>query len=59
MRFICDLEISTKVYEKFKEWFLKKHPDFKGIIRRSAKEFGIAEIIDEKQNLREYRFMGI
>jgi len=59
MRFMCDLEMSTKIYEKFKEWYFKEHPDFKGTIRRSVKEFGIAEIIDENQNLREYRFCRI
>lgn len=59
MRFICDLEISAKTYKKFKEWYLKEYPDFRGIIRRSVKEFGIAEIIDENQNLSEYRFMRI
>ena len=59
MRFICDLEISAKVYEKFKEWYLKEHPDFKGTIRRSVKELGIADIIDENQNLKEYRFCRI
>ena len=57
MRFICDLEISTKVYKKFKEWYLKDHPNH--TVRRSVREFGIAEIIDENQKLREYRFMRI
>ena len=56
---MCDLEISTEAYEKFKKWFSKNYPNFKGTIRRSAKEFGVAEIIDEKQNLREYRFCRI
>ena len=59
MNFACDLEISTKIYEKFKEWYLKKHLDFKGIVRRSARQLGVAEIIDEDQNLKSYRFMRI
>ena len=59
MRFMCDLEISTEQYNKFKEWYLGKYPNFKGTIRRSATEFGVAEIIDENQDLRRYRFSRI
>lgn len=59
MRFICELEISTKVYEKFRKWYFKAHPGFIGTIRRSVKELGVAEIIDEEHGLREYRFMRV
>lgn len=59
MRFVCDLEISTRVYNEFKEWYPKTYPDFTGTIHRSAKELGVAEIIDEEHGLREYRFMRI
>jgi len=54
---MCDLEISKEAFVLFKEWYMKNHPDFKGIIRRAVDSLYIAEIIDTKQNLKRFRFM--
>ena len=57
MLFLSDVEISKEVFKKFVVWYRKNY-NFSGIIRRSARSLGIAEIIDEDQNLIEYRFMN-
>jgi len=57
MFLMCDLEISKEAFVLFKEWYMKNHPDFKGIIRRAVDSLYIAEIIDTKQNLKRFRFM--
>ena len=56
---LCDTDIAYDVFCKFKDWYFKTNPNFKGIVRWSAKSLGIAEIIDENQNLKEFRFMRI
>ena len=56
MQFMSDIETSREVFEKFVEWYRKEY-SFSGIIRRSARGLGIAEIIDGDQKKREYRFI--
>lgn len=57
MYFFCDEEIADEQFEVFKRWYLKENPSFKGEIRRSAESLFIAEIVDEKQNMKRFRFM--
>lgn len=53
---LCDIAAGQKLFDVFKKSYLEKYPDFKGIIRWSAYDYGVAEIIDENHNLRAFRF---
>jgi len=54
MFFECDVDISKQCFLYFRKQYMEKYPDFKGIIRRAARSFWIAEVIDEDDNLTSY-----
>jgi len=53
---LCDVNIAYDLFCNFKDWYFKTYPDFEGIVRWSAKNLWIAEIIDRNQNLKKFRF---
>jgi hypothetical protein len=53
----CDVDTSKEQFERFEKWYFANHPEFKGTIRRAADSLYIAEIIDENQKMRRFRFM--
>jgi len=57
--FQCDIQISRRCFDHFKEQYLAKYPDFKGTIRQSDQNLWIAEVIDESDNLKTYETAGM
>lgn len=51
---MADGKISERCFEYFKKQYMEKYPDFKGTIRRAARSFWVADVIDEEDNLTEY-----